>query len=186
MNGKVIALFGVVATISLLSACAPQLARTAYGQEEQQWKGYIQNTYEGWTPPPAPAPNSSNTTPGESFVPDSNENNLQLSPAANQTKIVDLGSQFSDAQTAPDQNNNGLSGISAASQIPQAVALPSTQTPVDGSYTVQKGDSLWSISRKIYKDNGGNWKKLYNANKDKLSSPSSLKAGMVLTIPSAS
>ena len=36
--------------------CAPQLARIKYGQEEQQWKSYINKSYKDWEPPPTPPP----------------------------------------------------------------------------------------------------------------------------------
>ena len=50
------------------------------------------------------------------------------------------------------------------------------------TYVVQSGDSLWKISRKVY-GVGWFWKKIYNANKDKISDPHYLYVGQVLTIP---
>ena len=50
------------------------------------------------------------------------------------------------------------------------------------TYTVKKGDTLNSISNAFY-SSGSNWKKIYNANKDQLSTPNSLKEGMILKIP---
>lgn len=52
------------------------------------------------------------------------------------------------------------------------------------TYVVQKGDSLWSIAAKpeIY-GKATRWRRIYDANRDVLRSPSSLKAGMSLRIP---
>lgn len=49
-------------------------------------------------------------------------------------------------------------------------------------YVVQTGDSLWKISRKVY-GAGWFWKKVYNANKDKISDPNILYTGQVLSVP---
>lgn len=50
------------------------------------------------------------------------------------------------------------------------------------SYTVQKGDSLSKISLKFY-GTTKQWKKIVEANKDKLGRSQTLKPGMVLIIP---
>lgn len=49
-------------------------------------------------------------------------------------------------------------------------------------YTVQRGDTLASISRKFYK-NSGRWQKILAANSDQLSKPADLKPGQTLVIP---
>ena len=49
-------------------------------------------------------------------------------------------------------------------------------------YTVKKGDTLWSIAHKMY-GKGGLWQRIYEANRDKLSDPGRLRAGMRLHIP---
>jgi LysM repeat protein len=50
------------------------------------------------------------------------------------------------------------------------------------SYTIKSGDTLASISRKFYKTSG-HWKKILNANKDKIDNAENLKVGETLTIP---
>jgi LysM repeat protein len=58
-------------------------------------------------------------------------------------------------------------------------------TPVHAggqSYEVQKGDTLFSISRKFYKSSS-RWKEIRDANKGKIESGSRLKPGVTLTIP---
>ena len=51
----------------------------------------------------------------------------------------------------------------------------------DGTYTVQSGDSLGSIARKIY-GNSSKWNALYKLNRDKLPTPGALKVGQVLRV----
>jgi LysM repeat protein len=50
------------------------------------------------------------------------------------------------------------------------------------SYVVKRGDTLASISRKFYKTSG-RWKKIRDANADKIDDPQNLKTGETLTIP---
>ena len=54
------------------------------------------------------------------------------------------------------------------------------ETP--GSYTVVGGDTLTRISRKVY-GTESRWMDIYQANRDTLSSPNSLRVGQVLRIP---
>ncbi len=50
------------------------------------------------------------------------------------------------------------------------------------SYVVKPGDTLSSISRKVY-GKSSRWKEIYNANRDRLVSPEALKVGQTLRIP---
>lgn len=52
----------------------------------------------------------------------------------------------------------------------------------DMTYTVQKGDTLWSIARKFYGD-GSKCYAIYNANTDVIKNPNLIYAGTVITIP---
>lgn len=49
-------------------------------------------------------------------------------------------------------------------------------------YTVQSGDTLWNIAKKQL-GNGSDYTKIYELNKDKIQSPNSLNAGIVLIMP---
>lgn len=50
------------------------------------------------------------------------------------------------------------------------------------TYTVVKGDCLWSIAKKIL-GNGGRWPEIQALNKDKVSNPNRIYPGQVLTLP---
>ncbi len=50
------------------------------------------------------------------------------------------------------------------------------------TYVVQRGDSLWKIAQKQYGD-GRAWRKIYNANRGRISDPSDVPIGTKLVIP---
>lgn len=50
------------------------------------------------------------------------------------------------------------------------------------TYRVERGDTLASIATEICKD-AGMWRKIYEANRDKLRSPDDIKVGQILVIP---
>ena len=56
------------------------------------------------------------------------------------------------------------------------------KTGKERSYTVQRGDTLASISRKFYKSSA-RWQRILDANSDILSKPGDLKPGQTLVIP---
>jgi nucleoid-associated protein YgaU len=58
-------------------------------------------------------------------------------------------------------------------------AAASSQT-----YTVVGGDSLSKIAKKFYGD-ANQWKKIFDANTDKIKNPDLIHPGQVLTIPAA-
>lgn len=56
-------------------------------------------------------------------------------------------------------------------------------SPKVKTYTVKKGDCLWSIAKRVYGD-GSKYTKIYKANKKKIKNPNSIHVGQKLTIPS--
>jgi nucleoid-associated protein YgaU len=54
--------------------------------------------------------------------------------------------------------------------------------PKQQVYTVAAGDSLSKIAKQFY-GNANDYMKIFNANKDKLSDPNTIKAGQQLVIP---
>lgn len=52
------------------------------------------------------------------------------------------------------------------------------------TYVVEKGDSLWAISERFY-DDGNQWRRIYEANRDRIEDPDLIQPGWELTIPEA-
>jgi nucleoid-associated protein YgaU len=52
------------------------------------------------------------------------------------------------------------------------------------TYTVAKGDSLSKIAKRFY-GNAGDWKKIYEANKDVIKNPDLIYPGQTFRIPDA-
>jgi murein DD-endopeptidase MepM/ murein hydrolase activator NlpD len=59
---------------------------------------------------------------------------------------------------------------------------PAPPAIVPRTYIVKPGDNLWKIAQKFYK-NGGFWKKIYEANLDKIKNPNVIRAFTILKIP---
>jgi 5'-nucleotidase len=59
-------------------------------------------------------------------------------------------------------------------------SAPTASTSIGGTYTVKKGDTLYSIARQRYND-GKQWQKIAAANPGLR--PESLKVGQTITIP---
>lgn len=79
-----------------------------------------------------------------------------------------------------------FSDLTADIDAPAAAAAAAASAGVPSSsartYTVQPGDSLSKISKQFYGD-ANKYMKIFEANKDKLSDPDKVRAGMDLVIP---
>lgn len=65
----------------------------------------------------------------------------------------------------------------------EAQRIPSADAPTGGgSYTVQKGDSLWKIAKAKY-GNGADYQKILELNKDKIKNPNLIYPGQSLILP---
>lgn len=64
----------------------------------------------------------------------------------------------------------------------QSVATVESTPNTEQYYTVQSGDTLSRIAKKIYR-NQGRWRAIYQANRDTMSSPNQLRIGMKLRLP---
>ena len=76
-------------------------------------------------------------------------------------------------------NNNTTATVEKQRETTNSPA-PKKET----TYTVKKGDTLWNIAKKFYGD-GSKYKKIYEANKDKIQNPNLIYPNQVLVIPSA-
>ena len=54
--------------------------------------------------------------------------------------------------------------------------------PAARSHVVERGDSLYSLARKYYNDQS-QWRRIFEANRDKITDPNDLKVGQTLIIP---
>ncbi len=61
-------------------------------------------------------------------------------------------------------------------------STPQVTRDIPATYTVQAGDTLSNISRKVY-GTKNRWREIYRANRDRMATPESLKPGQVLRIP---
>ena len=163
MKKNIINLLTSVSVLYVFAGCAPQLARTKYGTTENQWKDYIQESYKDWAPPPTAPPINTSAANDGSFE------NISIDVAPE--PMFDNNVTLSDA-------NKDVSAPSAGVSSNSKELTPDTTT-----YTVKKGDTLWSISCKFYDNDGTKWKKIHEVNKDILTSPGNIKPGLTLTIP---
>jgi LysM repeat protein len=102
-------------------------------------------------------------------------------------EIEALKSQF-----AAQRGAGGAVGGKPATNPPAAVASasipvlaspkPAPAQPAVQTYVVQARDTLSSIAAKLYND-PGKWKTIYDANRNTLSSPQSVRSGQTLIIP---
>ncbi len=147
----------VAAFVSLvcIAGCRGKLAESPYGAREQAWEGFIKETYPYWEPPRTVPPESQGPV-----VP-------RMQPDTYITVIED--------------------DVIVLDAAPLTYEAPSVIPPgLDGhqTYTVQKGDTLWKISRDFY-GSGKEWRKIFEANQDVISTPDRVREGTVLKIPSA-
>jgi len=56
--------------------------------------------------------------------------------------------------------------------------------PAERTYTVVQGDSLSKIAKRMY-GNANDWRRIFEANKDKIENPDLIYPGQVLKIPEA-
>ncbi len=68
-----------------------------------------------------------------------------------------------------------IPGVEVVDAINLRVRLPDT-------YTLQEGDTLWTVAEALYGD-GGRWEELYQANVDVIPDPSLVAPGTVISVP---
>jgi nucleoid-associated protein YgaU len=87
-------------------------------------------------------------------------------------------------KTIPDWQKevNADIRVKAGAPTPAAPAASAPQRPAMQTYTVQSGDTLGSIAKRLL-GNAGDYMEIYNANRDQLSDPDKIKPGQVLKIP---
>lgn len=102
---------------------------------------------------------------------------------------VELGRRYT-AKSVPGSNAPGSAGdvVKEAMEtpgVPEAGSAPAATAAAVAemaSYTVERNDTLQKISIKVY-GTSKKWKKIFEANKDKIKTPDRIYAGQVLKIP---
>ena len=92
-----------------------------------------------------------------------------------------LGTKVANHITAPAAAGGAPAGQPGGlGQVPGASG---GQPSAGQKYTVKSGDSLSKIAKQVYGD-AGKWKKIHEANRDKIPNPDLIHPGQELTIPS--
>jgi nucleoid-associated protein YgaU len=68
---------------------------------------------------------------------------------------------------------------SGSSSVPDTTGADAAR---GGKYTVRKGDTLSAIAKREYGDANA-WRRIYDANRDKLDNPDVIHPGQELTLP---
>ncbi len=105
----------------------------------------------------------------------------ELNPWRKKTAVSSV--ETMPAPVAPAQNWNTRKPVEddMSMEMPEKPA-PSIRATKVTIYTVQKGDTLEKIASKVY-GKSSKWKKIYDANRDTLSSPNRVYVGQKLKIP---
>lgn len=160
MKSLVIPTMCVLFVLLVTAGCQTKLAESPYGSREQHWGEVIKKTYPDWNPPqtvpPERVPGSEITDQGPTII------------SEEETIIIEGGDDpIIEKETADSNIESAETEITSEFQ----------------TYTVEKGDTLWSISKKFY-GSGSSWKKIFKANQDVISNPDKVKIGTELRIPS--
>ncbi len=114
---------------------------------------------------------------------------IQNSPEWKQVAAEVLQLRNENAALKKQLGSSAPSAATSQSATTAEAAAPAAQPqagPAAAShqiYTVVAGDTLTKIAAKFYGD-GESWEPIYEANRDSLSSPSALRVGQTLVIPS--
>ena len=149
------------ALLIIASGCQTKLAQSPYGSKEQNWEEFIKTTYPDWDPPQTVPPTD------EQLVSPVQKDNPIIVPDA---VIEDI--QIEKEVVVKDDTTSNVDSIPVQEDV----------TSEFQTYTVKKGDTLWRISRDFY-GSGKDWRKIHEANRDSISNPNKIKAGLEIRIP---
>lgn len=135
-------------------------------------------------------------TPGIDLVegrPEPQLQELQVSLSATQQRLAEAQLKLQQAelrqgnisrQPPPEWAQQKLALLEEIQQLKSAPATPRAPAApaLVQTYTVQRGDTLSRISQKVYGE-ASQWRKIYEANRDKIPNQNALKLGTTLVIP---
>ena len=162
--GNLLALSGALLFIS--GCVSPQLAGTPLGPTEKKWAKFLSDAYPEWHAPKTMPPVS------EPFVPAIDLQAPTTTQPTPEVSVVEIAS--------PVEIKAPVGGVKSAPADPSVIQKVQSET--FDIYVIQKGDTLWKVANKFYK-NGSKWHVIYDANRDVLKTPQSLKSGLELRIP---
>ncbi len=158
MKTRISLLCAAGAVMAIVSGCTTtELSQTPLTPAEAQWAEYIGASYSEWKPPRTAPPSSNNVT-GETVVVQE-----QQPPPAILTPV--------------EQSLSPLPPVP-----PPPVPAVEKKKVEAQTYTIQKGDTLSTIAKKVY-GKSSKWNVILDANKDKISDAGKLKVGMKINIP---
>lgn len=126
----------------------------------KQWRDYGIKTVT------VEEPKAESTTPAAPTTPDTPD-----TPSTPSTPTTPTTPDAPTTPAAPDAPTVTIQKVREASTAPTAK-----------TYTVKAGDSLWAIAAKYY-GKGADYYKIFDSNKEKISNPSLISVGQVLTLP---
>ncbi len=111
--------------------------------------------------------------------------NLDLKQKLNKAILradkLEASQRVTVAKNTPTQTVRPVAAVSEQ-RTERKVAKRGTPRDIPSTYTVQPGDTLSSVSRKVY-GTPNRWREIFKANRDRLSTPESLRQGQILRIP---
>lgn len=112
------------------------------------------------------------------------ENNYVVKKGDSLWKIAEnnLGSGFKWIEISRINNLRNPDLIFSGQELKMPVTEVAKSEVTSGEYVVKKGDSLWKISERLYKD-GYQWVKLWEANKALIRNPDHIEVGVKLATP---
>lgn len=159
-------LFVVCGMVFIAGCVSPQLAETPLGETEQHWSEFLVDAYPEWEAPktmPAVA---------EPFAPAIELEAPTAIQPQEEIEFVEISS--------PVEIKAPAGGFDVAPA--DLGVIEKVQSEKFDLYVIKKGDTLWKIANKFYK-NGSKWHVIYDANREVLPTPQSLKTGLELRIP---
>lgn len=92
--------------------------------------------------------------------------------------------ELDSLRVAADALEDRLAEARAGGEVPGGGTKDGGETKDAGAYTIRNGDSLWRIAaRDAVYGRGTGWKRLYEANRDRIRNPDRIYPGQEIQIP---